>query len=92
MDALQKLQQERRLALEPSHYWHIPSTNASESWPDVGKLLLIVVNRDGISNPSIMLGDWRTLEAIVLAYDDVACATVRWAYAGDIAAQAQAAI
>lgn len=65
--------------------WRKPTENDAESWPDVGKLLLIVLNRDGISNPSIMLGDWRTLEDIVLAYDDVACATVRWAYASEIA-------
>ena len=85
MDALQRLKEERRQALEPSNYWHTPCADDADSWPDEGKLLLIVLNRDGISNPSIMLGDWRTLEDIVLAYDDVACATVRWAYASEIA-------
>ena len=85
MDALQRLEEERRLALEPSHYWHTPREHDGESWPEEGKLLLIVVNRDGISDPSLMLGDWRTLEALVRAYADVACATVRWAYASEIA-------
>ena len=85
MDALQRLEQERRRALEPSHYWHIPRADDGESWPDEGPMLLIAVNRDGISEPTLMLGDWRMLEALVRAYSDVMCATVRWAYAADIA-------
>lgn len=85
MDALQRLQEERRLALEPSNYWRTPCVDDGDSWPDEGHLLLIAVNRDGISEPTLMLGDWRTLEALVRAYSDVICATVRWAYASEIA-------
>ena len=85
MDALQRLEQERRLALEPSNYWHTPCADDADSWPDEGPMLLIAVNRDGISEPTLLIGDWRMLEALVRAYSDVMCATVRWAYAADIA-------
>ena len=72
--------------------WHKPTENDAESWPEAGKQLLIAVDRDGYSTPSLFLGDVRTLEDLYEAFRKNNCATVCWAYAENIAAQAQAAI
>lgn len=72
--------------------WHKPTENDAESWPEADKSLLIAVDRNGYSTPSLFLGDSRTLEDMYEAYRGKRCATVFWAYAHDIAAQAQAAI
>lgn len=82
---LENLERERRHRLDPARYWHTPCADDGDSWPDEGPMLLIAVNRDGHSDPTLMLGDWRTLEDLVRAYSDVMCATVRWAYASEIA-------
>lgn len=72
--------------------WHKPTENDAESWPEAGKQLLIAVDRDGYSTPSLFLGDVQTLDDMYEAFRKTRIATVFWAYAHDIAAQAQAAI
>ena len=68
--------------------WHKPTENDADSWPEEGKPLLIAVDRDGYSTPSLFIGDAQTLEDLYEAFRKNNYATVCWAYAHDIAAQA----
>lgn len=68
--------------------WHKHTENDADSWPEAGKQLLIAVDRDGYSTPSLFLGDVQTLEDLYEAFREKKYATVFWAYAHDIAAQA----